>query len=910
MSFDAGTIAGKLTLNTLDYERGEARVARGTGEMRRGFNLAEVAASTLGSTLGNMGASAITGGLRSITGSLGGFITDSLKAAAAYEQTGISFEVMLGSADKAKKLLKEIADFAAATPFELPELTGAARKLLSYGFAADQIIPRIRQLGDVSSALQIPLNDLADIYGKAFTQGRLQAEDLNQLTGRGIPIIKELAKQWKVGQDEVRGFVEKGRFGFAELEKAIASMTGEGGLFFGMMARQSASATGLFSTLQDAVGEVEREVGKALIKGSDGKDLLREITGGVERLKPAVVDLAVALASAFREALPYLKDVAAWAESVLAMLGLVDRYRAAGSPYAGARDDQLVARINANKEGVGQIASLWRSAMDTINTGGETIGNVGSFRVVLQSNDSALRAEVDKWASEIDEKRELIAREAASLDQLIARSAKGDPIDASEFERVKKRTAEVVALAERIRELQNRLNVAVSVTPFVSDENKQRLATNAEATRLAYNGAAATVDQLRKVDKAEKEVARTRLAEAEKLKSAREEATAGLAGATPPSVGGTGTGGATRERRTSSLTVSEIASDADRARLQAEIDAANRAGAIGVDKKIDLLERARLDRWLVEQRAKMTNGQEMMGLTLAYAIKLAALEADQAGREQETKARRAATINEAMAATAAAGLELRGKIFDAELLRFDAMWDAKLTTVKDRELRMTMFAQYEAERRLKLQQAGRGNASGSAAAPAAADPADPAGEARRRLREARSISERRLAELDLREATGGTLTAAEITRRSRLRSMLDLDANSRPSPGGADPTVADADARFAAIRDRAARPVETPVALRGFADIVGQSFARLLANRMPSPLPSNAVSPPTRPDARQPAAGTDGANAGRSAAGDQDLAKGIGAEVKRSLLGEVRVLLEAHAAKVTQAFRPPQPVRI
>ncbi|HEX8340069.1 MAG TPA: hypothetical protein VF624_04095 [Tepidisphaeraceae bacterium] len=82
-------------------------------------------------------------------------------------------------------------------------------------------------------------------------------------------------------------------------------------------------------------------------------------------------------------------------------------------------------------------------------------------------------------------------------------------------------------------------------------------------------------------------------------------------------------------------------------------------------------------------------------------------------------------------------------------------------------------------------------------------------DAKQRLRGANNISERRLAELDLREAQGKELTADELTRRSRLRSRLNLGPDSQPNVSegdGASAAIAAATARLKADRDLAARP--------------------------------------------------------------------------------------------------------
>ena len=73
------------------------------------------------------------------------------------------------------------------------------------------------------------------------------AEDINAgLTGRGVPIIAEFAAQFGVAESEVRELVESGQIGFAELEQAFVSLTGEGGKFFDLLGTQSGTVVAKF----------------------------------------------------------------------------------------------------------------------------------------------------------------------------------------------------------------------------------------------------------------------------------------------------------------------------------------------------------------------------------------------------------------------------------------------------------------------------------------------------------------------------------------------------------------------------------------------------------------------------------------------------------------------------------------
>ena len=177
------------------------------------------------------------------------------------QKTAIQFKVLTGNISVGNALLSQLRDFAAKTPFEELEINNSAKSLLAYNFAVKDVIPTLKSLGDVSSGLNIPLNELVELYGKARVQGRLFGEDVNQLTGRGIPVIQEFAKQFGVADSEVKKLVESGKIGFPELEKAIISMTTEGGKFVAMTTELSESTGGKLTTLADNIKAIGRDIG-------------------------------------------------------------------------------------------------------------------------------------------------------------------------------------------------------------------------------------------------------------------------------------------------------------------------------------------------------------------------------------------------------------------------------------------------------------------------------------------------------------------------------------------------------------------------------------------------------------------------------------------------------------------------
>lgn len=178
-----------------------------------------------------------------------------------FQQFEIAFETMLGSGQKAKGMISDLANLAATTPFDMKGVVNGAKQLLAYGFAANEITDTMRRLGDVSAGLGLNLQDLTWLYGTTMVQGRLFTRDLMQFTGRGIPLTEELAKQFGVTKDKVSELVTAGKVGFPEVKKSIESLTNEGGKFGGLMEKQSHSITGQISNIQDTIEMAINDLG-------------------------------------------------------------------------------------------------------------------------------------------------------------------------------------------------------------------------------------------------------------------------------------------------------------------------------------------------------------------------------------------------------------------------------------------------------------------------------------------------------------------------------------------------------------------------------------------------------------------------------------------------------------------------
>lgn len=226
-----------------------------------------------------------------------------------FQQLEVAFTTMLGSSEKANVLMAQLTETAAKTPFDLQGVANGARQLLAYGTSAEDVNETLIRLGNIAAGLSQPLGDLVYLYGTTMTQGRLYTQDLNQFTGRGIPMIKELAKEFGVAESEIRGMVEAGMIGFPEVQKVIQNLTNEGGMFFNLMQEQSKTITGQISNIGDSFSMMLNDIGKAnegII--NDALSSVSYLIENYEKVGKILIEL-VGTYGAYRTALITISDI-------------------------------------------------------------------------------------------------------------------------------------------------------------------------------------------------------------------------------------------------------------------------------------------------------------------------------------------------------------------------------------------------------------------------------------------------------------------------------------------------------------------------------------------------------------------------------------------------------------------------
>ncbi len=174
-------------------------------------------------------------------------------AAMTMETITAQFRVMTGSAERANNVMREIADFAAHTPFTKMGLADAGKTLMAFGLEAEKVVPTLRMLGDVAGADQNKLNSLALVFGQIQSTGKLMGQDLLQLINQGFNPLTVMAKATGKSVADLKDLMSQGAISADDVTRAFQIATSEGGLFFGNLEAQSQTLAGKMSTLQDNV---------------------------------------------------------------------------------------------------------------------------------------------------------------------------------------------------------------------------------------------------------------------------------------------------------------------------------------------------------------------------------------------------------------------------------------------------------------------------------------------------------------------------------------------------------------------------------------------------------------------------------------------------------------------------------
>jgi len=244
-------------------------------EVDRSLNGAATSSTRAAASFSKAGnsASQAAGGFNKLGKAIGGIITaaaalQALKftivSTAELETQTRSLKVLTGSLETAQKIVQQLQDIGAVTPFTSTELIDTAKRLSAFGVETEKLVDTTRRLGDVAGATGADLGGIATAFGQIQAKGRLQGEELLQLQERGIDLQSELQRMYGLTGEEFRKALEKGRFSAEAVDVALQNLTNTGGKYANGAIAQSDTLAGKFSTLLDGITRTAQALGQVL----------------------------------------------------------------------------------------------------------------------------------------------------------------------------------------------------------------------------------------------------------------------------------------------------------------------------------------------------------------------------------------------------------------------------------------------------------------------------------------------------------------------------------------------------------------------------------------------------------------------------------------------------------------------
>ncbi|EPR12361.1 tape measure protein [Ruminiclostridium papyrosolvens] len=407
---------------------------------------------------------------------------------AKFEQNMTAFEVLLGGAEKAQKEMDRLTQFAAVTPFTLPQTVEAEKRLFAYGVDIKNVAGVMQMLGDISMGIPEKLDMISLAYGQVVTNQKLYGTELRQFAENGVPLLEALAKMYGKTTAEMRKMVENGQISAEAVTVALQRMTGEGGKFHGMMEKQSKTMEGMWSTLKDNVSMFARDVGSEgfeYLKGelSSLLDTINEMSANGQ-LDEMAEDWGRNIATFIEyvakviEILWEMKDVLIAVGAAMAITSIINAaaqaFNVLSATVLAVKAGFDAAKVSSDVLNASLIKSPWGLVAAVISI-------VGGALVTYALNANKAQSETDKL---IDKTEDLKAEYESNI-QSIDRQTKSSMIEISMAQRLAKEleglsgktnktTVEKNRMAQIVEQLNQKIpNLALALNSETGELNKQ-----------------------------------------------------------------------------------------------------------------------------------------------------------------------------------------------------------------------------------------------------------------------------------------------------------------------------------------------------------------------------------------------------------------------------------------------------
>lgn len=183
----------------------------------------------------------------------------------------VSFSTLLGSQQASTELMQQMKEFAAATPLQIGDLAKAAQTMLGFNLAAEEVMPMLKAIGDISMGDAQKFQSLTLAFSQMSSVGKLMGQDLIQMINAGFSPLAVMSETTGKSIKRLKEEMSHGAISADMVKQAFIDATSEGGKFYGMLASQGDTVKGAIAQLSGAITDMLNGIGErseGIIKGS------------------------------------------------------------------------------------------------------------------------------------------------------------------------------------------------------------------------------------------------------------------------------------------------------------------------------------------------------------------------------------------------------------------------------------------------------------------------------------------------------------------------------------------------------------------------------------------------------------------------------------------------------------------
>ena len=305
------------------------------------------------------------------------FGNEFINAAKGIEVTETSLKAMMGDAEDAEKLFKNIDKVAQEFGIPDEQLYSISRKLIEVGFDADKITKTMHGLADAAFGANVPLESLVDVYANVINSGVIGNREVRALRSyKGF--WEGLAQSLGVTKDVAKEMVKSGKLGALDFQNYIVTVSTGAGKLAGQAKIQSMTLDGIMRRFGEVYHAFKVGVGQAVIdalglkeKWEDKIEMLKSITAWLtEFIKnhPMLTKIIIYLLALVTVLGPLIIGLGMLAVALEVLAGALLKTTAEGMPIfvivllIAAGIIALIAVVNELSESSWNVMDAWRNA--------------------------------------------------------------------------------------------------------------------------------------------------------------------------------------------------------------------------------------------------------------------------------------------------------------------------------------------------------------------------------------------------------------------------------------------------------------------------------------------------------------------------------------------------------------------